>query len=344
MLTTPINQQSHYTVFKLIIQGVLTMTNEKIIKEIKDGNQIQENMYLLYVQNLPLLKRWSKAYSKLFEPEDLLQECYIALHKAVQGFDVDCEYKFTTYLEKAVIWHFNNATRTKSVVKLSIKDRHLLARYNELNRQEQNTTGSNISLSKACNLLQCSEKDIQRILQYISLSNCSSLDKPIDDMSIMDVIPDDTDIEKDYEEQENITNPKIWQCIDYVCTDREQDIIKQRYKQNHTLKQIAADYNISLTRVQQIEKSAFERLRCNADFLKLARQNNYIDISYHYGYGSFKYNGASSVEYVADVRERYRQWIATNEQKEIEKQKSIIISDMISKGLLPADFQRFTFV
>lgn len=304
MLTTPINQQSYYTVFKLIIQGVLTMTNEEIIKEIKDGNRVQENMYLLYVQNLPLLKRWSKAYSKVLEPEDLMQECYIALHNAVQGFDADCEYKFTTYLEKAVKWHFSNVTRTMSGVKLSIEDRQLLARYNKLNIQEQNATGSNISLQKACNLLQCSEKDIQRFLQYVSITNCSSLDKPIDDMSIMDVIPDNTDIEKDYEKQENITSLEIWKCVDDVCTDREQDVIKQRYKQNHTLKQIAADYNISFTRVQQIEKSGFNRLRCNADFLELARQNDYIDISYRYGYGSFKYNGASSVEYVADVRSR----------------------------------------
>lgn len=304
MLTTPINQQSHYTAFNLIIQGVLTMTNEEIIKEIKDGNQMQENMYLLYSQNLPLLKRWSKAYSKVLESEDLMQECYIALHNAVLGFDVDCEYKFTTYLEKAVKWHFSNVTRTMSGVKVSIEDRQLLARYNKLNIQEQNATGSNISLQRVCNLLQCSEKDIQRVLQYVSITNCSSLDKPIDDMSIMDIIPDDTDTEKDYEEQENITSLEIWQCVDDVCTDREQDIIKQRYKQNHTLKQIAADYNISLTRVQQIEKSGFNRLRCNADFLELARQNDYIDISYRYGYGSFKYNSASSVEYVADMRER----------------------------------------
>lgn len=138
----------------------------------------------------------------------------------------------------------------------------------------------------------------------MSLSNCSSLDKPIDYMSIMDVIPNDIDIEKDYEEQENITSLEIWQCVDDVCTDREQDIIKQRYKQNHTLKQIAANYNISLTRVQQIEKSGFNKLKCNADFLELARQNDYIDISYRYGYESFKYNGASSVEYVADIRNR----------------------------------------
>ena len=280
------------------------MTNEEIIREIKDNNRVQENMYLLYIQNLPLLKHWSRAYNKVLEPDDLMQECYIALHNAVQSFDIDCEYKFTTYLEKAVKWHFSNVTRTTSGIKLSIEDRQLLAQYNKLNRQEQNATGSNISLSKACDLLHCSEKDIQRILQYTSIINCSSLDKPIDDMSIMDIIPDDTDIEKDYEAQENITSLEIWQCVDDVCTDREQDIIKQRYKQNHTLKQIAADYNISLTRVQQIEKSGFNRLRCNDDFLELARQNDYIDISYRYGYGSFKYNGASSVEYVADVRDR----------------------------------------
>lgn len=281
------------------------MSNEELIRAIKNGKNVQDNMYLLYIQNLPLLKRWSKTYNKTLEIEDIMQECYIAIHNAVQGFCLDNECKFTTYLKKAVKWHFSYTARVSSNTKLSIEDKQLLTQYNKLNIQEQKDTGNDISLSKACHLLHCTEKDIQRIMQYLNIANCSSIDKPIDDdMNILEVIPADTDIEKEYEEQENINSLEIWQCVDDVCTDREQNIIKKHYKNGNTLKQIAADYDVSLARVQQIEKSGFKRLKQSLNFIELARQNDYIDISYRYGYSSFKHNCASSVEYVADMRDR----------------------------------------
>ena len=78
----------------MLLQEVLMLTNEQLIHEIKCGRNVKSNMYLLYSQNITLLKRWSKGYINSFGADDVLQECYIALHKAVQTFDFKKEYKY----------------------------------------------------------------------------------------------------------------------------------------------------------------------------------------------------------------------------------------------------------
>lgn len=310
-MSTSIYQQSHYTVFNLIMQGVLTMTNEEIIREIKKGNRVQENMYLLYTQNLTLLKLWNKKYIKLLGDEDVLQECYIALHKAVQGFDESKEYKFTSYLQKVVQTHLSRTSNRSTNSKLGINDKRLLAQYIELNKQHQQRTGNNIPLSQAANQLHCSQKDIERISQYLSIQYCTSIDNPIcdgsgDDLNVIEVLPDKTDIEKDYEQWDNKEQLKqVWCYIDEICTDRQYDIINQHYKSNKTLEQIALTYNISPQRVRQIEQQGFKMLKNDEIFKQWAKEYDYVcDIAYHYGFNSWKYSNTSSVEKAAELEER----------------------------------------
>lgn len=343
-MSTSIYQQSHYTAFNPIMQGVLTMTNEEIIREIKKGNQVQENMYLLYAQNLTLLKLWSKKYIKVLGDEDVLQECYIAVHKAVQGFDESKEYKFISYLQKAVQTHLSRASNGSNKSKLGINDKRLLAQYIELNKQHQQRTGNDISLSQAADQLHCSQKDIERISQYLSIQYCSSIDKPVgdgssDDLNVIEVLPDKTDIEKDYEQQDNKEQLKrVWSYIDEICTDRQYDIINQHYRSNKTLEQIAIAYNITPQRIREIEQQGFKRLRNDEQFIQWANSFDYcIDMSYHYGFNTWRNNGASAVEMATEVRERYKQWMAEKEYREKEIQRKIMIDDMISKGLLLAN-------
>lgn len=327
------------------MQGVLAMTNEEIIREIRNGNRVQENMYLLYTQNLTLLKLWSKKYIKVLGSEDVLQECYIALHKAVQGFDESKEYKFTSYLQKAVQRHLSRASNSSTNVKLGIDDKKLLAQYIKLNEQHQQRTGNDISLDQARDLLHCSEKDIKRILQYFSIQYCSSIDKPVDggsddDLNIIEVLPDKTDIIKDYEQRDNKEQLKqVWEYVGNICTDRQYDIINQHYKDNKTLDQIASIYNISLQRVRQIEQQGFGMLRNDDIFKQWAKEYDYVcDIAYHYGFKSWKYSNTSAVEKAAELKERKQR----REQQRIERIKQQAILEL--KQRLSAVGVNFDFV
>ena len=73
------------------------MTNEQIVKEIKNGISVNSNMEKLYKQNLPIFKMVCKPFSAYEPLEDLLQEAFISLYKAVEKYDCESDVSFITY-------------------------------------------------------------------------------------------------------------------------------------------------------------------------------------------------------------------------------------------------------
>ena len=76
------------------------MTNEELA-ELKDYGA-------LYEKNIRLIRHIATAYDNERVPlEDLTQEAFFAVVKAVRAYNEKREYKFTTYLTKALKWHFS---------------------------------------------------------------------------------------------------------------------------------------------------------------------------------------------------------------------------------------------
>ena len=289
------------------------MTNEEIVQTIRNGQNVQSNMYLLYMQNLPLIKRWINKYTKHCSSEDILQECYIALHQAVQSFE-DIGYKFTTYLQKCIITHLSRQLSSFTGLKFNAEDKKLLMEYITLNNQQQQATGESISDYAACCKLHCSERQLSRIKQYMNLNSSKSLEEPTGDgISISGIVPDKVNIEQDYEDQDTKEYlKKIWNCVDNICDEQSANIISHRFRYGETLKQIGAALNKSPERIRTIEGKALKKLRNSNEFKKWAADAGYyFDIAYSYRFSTWKNKGLSAVELafeMADREERRRQW------------------------------------
>ena len=301
------------------------MTNEELIIEITAGHNIQDNMYQLYTQNLTLLKNWSSKYISALGEDDVLQECYFALYNAVQGFDVNKGYKFTTYLQSAVKWHFSRIISCKNGIKIGIKDRKLLKEYDALYDEYYKANGSNLTISRAADLLQCSTNDIERILQYKRLQQCSSLESPVslsdDDMSILDILPSDIDISGDYEESDTQEYLKgIWQQIHNALPEKENEIIKQIFCDDEAICSIAEKSSCTIQNVARIRDQALERLRNNDDFIQWASDCDY-DLYSGNGFTAYKHRGCSTIEMITELEERREK--RQLKRKERIKQKAI---------------------
>lgn len=251
-------------------------TNEEIIRNIKKGLDITGNMCQLYKQNLTLMKRWSNKYIHQSDTDDVLQECYIAMHNAVQGFDTDKEYKFTTYLKKVIDRHFSRELGAITGIRLNAEDKKLLMQYKALNEKQLQTTGEPISDHQACCLLHCKTEQLNRITQYTRLNSPICIDAPINDSEtgsryISDTISADINIEKDYEEIAiEKYSLKLWEFLHNICTDTEEIVIKQRFINELSLKQIGINNNISPDQVRQYETQALRKLRMNQPLRKFA--------------------------------------------------------------------------
>lgn len=95
------------------------MTNEELVEQIQNGVNVKENMGLLYEQNIGFITKIVHPFSAYAEEEDLMQEAYIGLHKAVEGFDASKGVLFLTYaphqIRQQCRIYLDNYARTKRI-------------------------------------------------------------------------------------------------------------------------------------------------------------------------------------------------------------------------------------
>lgn len=77
------------------------MTNEELVILIRSGEDVKENMLLLWKQNYRLICKIANRYKSLDDIEDLLQEGFLGLHEAVRHYDPDTGVPFVNY---AALW------------------------------------------------------------------------------------------------------------------------------------------------------------------------------------------------------------------------------------------------
>ena len=72
------------------------MTNEERVRQVQNGVNVCENMTALWLDNQPLIKFIVNRYPEK-DREDLMQEAYMGIYKAVQGYDAGKNAKFMSY-------------------------------------------------------------------------------------------------------------------------------------------------------------------------------------------------------------------------------------------------------
>lgn len=81
------------------------MTNEELFQKAYQGQT--EAIEELFKQNEKIICRLCRRYqNKRFSFDDLYQESYIALLKAIKGYQSESGNKFITYLANSIKWHF----------------------------------------------------------------------------------------------------------------------------------------------------------------------------------------------------------------------------------------------
>lgn len=86
--------------------------NKELVLKIKQGGNSKELCYELYRQNLGFIKRMVKKYRiRKEDEEDLLQQAYFSMMKAVDGYDESKDYQFLTYLKIWLIHDFYEFNR-----------------------------------------------------------------------------------------------------------------------------------------------------------------------------------------------------------------------------------------
>lgn len=135
-----------------------------------------------------------------------------------------------------------------------------------------------------------------------TLNNCTSLDEPISDedstTTRSELVPDTTASTAFQDAEDRLYNEHLHKTLDDLLARLEQPqeaVLKGYYYKGQTLKQLAAAFNVSPSRIHELKNSGLRRLQGYHRILSCFRENAINTKAYH-GTGFQAWKNGGSVE------------------------------------------------
>lgn len=284
------------------------MTNEELVAAIKVGDNTADNVAQLYRQVKAFIHSIARRYRDYAELEDLEQEGYLGLYDAIDGYDPAAGCLFLTYAKHWIRQWIVRYIQNNGTVRLPVGEWEKLRQYRKLEDVFFSQVGRNPTDREVRYYLGYSPEQIRKLEIASRMEKIGSLDEYVsdrEDTTLGEMVAGTDDVESTVldEVEKGELRAAVWALVDGL-NDQQSKVIRARYQQGMTRRQISGDMGVNGQRISAIEHEAMRELRRKGYRLRAFLPETIGSLAYHGSREAFRTTWTSSTERIAMELER----------------------------------------